>query len=121
MRLLIAALLLASAPAAAQTRNDVMTAESPLPPPPVAEQRPYSFERHGVTIQDPWHWLRDSSYPTVDQALPGQGMQGYSHMPLNFGDNSDFVSPIPGNYAYRIKVTDANGGTSTATIPFVAL
>jgi len=68
MRLLIAALLLASAPAAAQTRNDVMTAESPLPPPPVAEQRPYSFERHGVTIQDPWHWLRDSSYPTVDDA-----------------------------------------------------
>ena len=72
MRLLIAALLLASAPAAAQTRNETMTAPNaqanPLPPPPVAEQRPYSFERHGVTIQDPYHWLRDSSYPTVDDA-----------------------------------------------------
>jgi oligopeptidase B len=68
MRLLIAALLLASAPAAAQTRNETMTAQSQLPPPPVAEQRPYSFERHGVTIQDPYHWLRDSSYPTVDDA-----------------------------------------------------
>ena len=70
MRLLIAALLLASLPAAAQTRNETMTAPNPqasrLPPPPVAEQRPHSFTRHGVTIEDPWHWLRDASYPVVD-------------------------------------------------------
>jgi oligopeptidase B len=33
--------------------------------PPVAEQRPYSYERHGVTIEDPWHWLRDQGYPQV--------------------------------------------------------
>ena len=33
--------------------------------PPVAEQRPYSYERHGVTIEDPWHWLRDPNYPEV--------------------------------------------------------
>lgn len=36
------------------------------PAPPVAAQRPHSFERHGVTIQDPWHWLRDAGYPKVD-------------------------------------------------------
>ena len=36
-----------------------------LPPPPRAEQRPYSYERHGVTISDPWHWLRDPGYPEV--------------------------------------------------------
>jgi oligopeptidase B len=33
--------------------------------PPAAEQRPYSYERHGVTIEDPWHWLRDPKYPEV--------------------------------------------------------
>jgi oligopeptidase B len=33
--------------------------------PPTAEQRPYSYERHGVTIEDPWHWLRDANYPQV--------------------------------------------------------
>jgi oligopeptidase B len=33
--------------------------------PPTAEQRPYSYERHGVTIEDPWHWLRDPKYPEV--------------------------------------------------------
>jgi len=72
MRLLIPALLLASLPAAAQTRNENMTAQTPppasLPAPPVAEQRPHSFTRHGVTVQDPYAWLRDSSYPTVDDA-----------------------------------------------------
>jgi len=34
--------------------------------PPSAEQRPFSYERHGVTIEDPWHWLRDPKYPNVD-------------------------------------------------------
>ncbi|MEA3017791.1 MAG: oligopeptidase [Sphingomonadales bacterium] len=36
-----------------------------LPEPPRAEQRPYRYERHGVTVEDPWHWLRDPSYPNV--------------------------------------------------------
>ena len=34
--------------------------------PPVAGQRPHSFTHHGVTIDDPWHWLRDPGYPTVE-------------------------------------------------------
>src|SRR3954464_12500324 len=37
-----------------------------LPSPPTAEQRPYSYEAHGVTIEDPWHWLRDPKYPEVN-------------------------------------------------------
>jgi oligopeptidase B len=41
-------------------------ASIPLPAPPRAEQRPYSYERHGTRVEDPWHWLRDESYPTVD-------------------------------------------------------
>ena len=39
---------------------------SELLTPPVAGQRPYSYTRHGVTIEDPWHWLRDPGYPKVD-------------------------------------------------------
>ena len=34
--------------------------------PPVAEQRTFTYERHGVTIEDPWHWLHDPKYPNVD-------------------------------------------------------
>lgn len=41
-----------------------------LPKPPVAATRPHSFERHGVTIEDPWNWLRDPGYPNVtDEAV----------------------------------------------------
>ncbi|HUE79802.1 MAG TPA: S9 family peptidase [Sphingomicrobium sp.] len=36
-----------------------------LPNPPQAEQRPYRYERHGETIEDPWNWLRDPGYPQV--------------------------------------------------------
>jgi oligopeptidase B len=45
--------------------------DKPVSPPaaPLAEQRPFSYERHGVTLSDPWHWLRDPKYPEV--ADPG--------------------------------------------------
>src|SRR4051794_30758412 len=46
-----------------------------FPAPPAAEQRPYSYERHGVTIHDPWHWLRDLKYPEVDDP----GVLAYLH------------------------------------------
>ncbi|MDP8994317.1 MAG: prolyl oligopeptidase family serine peptidase, partial [Pseudomonadota bacterium] len=36
-----------------------------LPDPPLAERRPYSYDAHGVAIEDPWHWLRDPGYPEV--------------------------------------------------------
>jgi oligopeptidase B len=60
--LLLAALLLAAVPATAQKAP--MTAQ--LPPPPVAEQRPTSFEKHGIRVEDPYAWLRDKGYPKVD-------------------------------------------------------
>ena len=34
--------------------------------PPVAGQRPHGITHHGVTLEDPWHWLRDPGYPTVE-------------------------------------------------------
>ncbi len=36
--------------------------------PPTAQQRPYSSTHHGVTIRDPWRWLRDPGYPQVGDA-----------------------------------------------------
>jgi oligopeptidase B len=45
-----------------------METPSDLPPIPVAEQRPHTYERHGVEIDDPWHWLRDPGYPDVKDA-----------------------------------------------------
>ena len=34
--------------------------------PPVADRRPYSYSHHGITVEDPYHWLKDASYPQVD-------------------------------------------------------
>lgn len=34
--------------------------------PPIAAKRPHSFTHHGITVDDPWHWLKDEGYPKVD-------------------------------------------------------
>ena len=34
--------------------------------PPVAEKRPHTYTVHGITVEDPYDWLYDKSYPTVD-------------------------------------------------------
>ncbi|MBX9876329.1 MAG: S9 family peptidase, partial [Beijerinckiaceae bacterium] len=33
--------------------------------PPHADRRPFSFTAHGVTIEDPYAWLKDPGYPEV--------------------------------------------------------
>ena len=38
----------------------------PSATPPVAERRTHSSTNHGVSIEDPWHWLRDPGYPQVE-------------------------------------------------------
>lgn len=35
---------------------------------PAAERRPYSYSRHGYTIEDPYFWLKDQKYPVIDDA-----------------------------------------------------
>lgn len=34
--------------------------------PPIAAKVPHNYSRHGVTISDDYHWLRDQNYPQVD-------------------------------------------------------
>ena len=36
--------------------------------PPIAARKPHSFTHHGITIEDPYAWLRDSGYPEVNDA-----------------------------------------------------
>jgi len=35
------------------------------PTPPIADTRPHSFTTHGITLDDPWAWLKDAGYPDV--------------------------------------------------------
>ena len=34
--------------------------------PPIAEKREHTYTHHGITISDPYDWLYDKSYPTID-------------------------------------------------------
>lgn len=37
--------------------------EDTMPKPPMAKTEAYSYGIHGVTIEDPYHWLRDKNWP----------------------------------------------------------
>ncbi|AMK21083.1 MULTISPECIES: S9 family peptidase [unclassified Sphingobium] len=40
------------------------------PKAPTADRRPHSFSHHGITVEDPYAWLRDPGYPEVkDKAV----------------------------------------------------
>ncbi|KUO57762.1 MAG: peptidase S9 [Sphingomonadales bacterium BRH_c3] len=56
---------LAAASAATDKDNAPVTAKAPAAP-PIAEKREHNYTHHGITISDPYHWLKDQSYPTVD-------------------------------------------------------
>jgi oligopeptidase B len=42
---------------------------SELPPPPIALTRPHSVTHHGITVEDPWSWLKDPNYPKVEDEV----------------------------------------------------
>jgi oligopeptidase B len=68
---LTTAIALIAAPAFAQTpsKKDTMTENSTAAvKPPVAAKRPHQATFHGVTLTDDYHWLKDQSYPTIDDA-----------------------------------------------------
>ncbi|MBX7535249.1 S9 family peptidase [Qipengyuania sp. GH1] len=60
------AVLAQAAPIYAQS-NEGTSVTAPTSP-PTAEKRDYSYSHHGITISDPYHWLKDESYPTIDDA-----------------------------------------------------
>ena len=62
MRILIAAALALTCTQPAHSQKADMSELKP----PVAQQRPHSYERHGITVEDPYFWLKDQGYPTVD-------------------------------------------------------
>lgn len=63
----IATPLVASPPLLAQQKDAALTSPTPaLPAAPVAATRPHETVLHGKKLSDPYHWLKDESYPTID-------------------------------------------------------
>ena len=64
---LIFAISALSSPAIAQ--KEAMTEEANAQiKPPIAAKLPHQATYHGVTLTDDYHWLKDQSYPTIDDA-----------------------------------------------------
>ena len=61
---LSAATLALAAPLYAQNTEGTHVTQPTSPP--TAEKRDHSYSHHGITISDPYHWLKDQSYPTID-------------------------------------------------------
>lgn len=51
----------------AKTQEEMPTLTNDMPK-PVAEKRPHTYTVHGITVEDPYDWLYDKSYPVVDDA-----------------------------------------------------
>ena len=65
---LLATTAMLFAVAACARPESPMTNPKPPPEPPIADIRPHSAIYHGIRIEDPYHWLKDQSYPEVDDA-----------------------------------------------------
>jgi oligopeptidase B len=63
-------LSISTVPAFAHPDHDIQKADmtDKTVQPPVAEKRPHTATYHGETISDDYHWLRDQSYPVIDDA-----------------------------------------------------
>ena len=58
---------LIATPAIANTQEDQASVpENASATPPIAEKREHTYTHHGITISDPYDWLYDKSYPTID-------------------------------------------------------
>lgn len=80
-----------------------------LPAPPRAEQRSHSYERHGVTIDDPWAWLRDSNYPHVsDEAVLDYLKAENAYFDAAMAPHRDLLDTLFAEMKGRIKEDDSS-------------
>ncbi len=57
---------LVAAPSAFAEEKETQLTNTPTAP--VADRRPHETTLHGTTLSDPYYWLRDQSYPVIDDA-----------------------------------------------------
>jgi oligopeptidase B len=103
------ALLSGAAPAFAEDtkQKDSMT-EKTQAQPPVAEKRAHSFTVHGVTISDDYHWLKDQSYPTIDDKDILDHLKAENaYYEAQMGPRADLVETIFQEMKGRVKEDDS--------------
>jgi oligopeptidase B len=75
--------------------------------PPVAEQRPHSFEHHGIKVEDPYHWLRDPGYPEVtDESVLDYLKAENAYFESVMGPNQPLIEDLFQEMKGRMKEDD---------------
>jgi len=77
--------------------------------PPIAPRRPHSFTAHGVTIDDPWAWLKDPGYPEVtDKEVLGYLEAENAYFEAVMAPHRPLVDTLYAEMRGRIKEDDAS-------------
>jgi oligopeptidase B len=77
--------------------------------PPVAARHSHSVTVHGVTLDDPWDWLRDKQYPTVDDpAVLAYLAAENAYFDANMAPLKGLTETILAELKGRVKQDDAS-------------
>lgn len=76
--------------------------------PPVAAKKPHSYTRHGITIEDPYDWLYDKSYPQIDDAEVLDHLKAENaYFEAKMGGQAAFTEALFTEMRARIKEDDS--------------
>ncbi len=99
----------AAEPTQTSKENMTETSMTETSKPPVAEKRAHSFTHHGITIEDPYYWLKDQSYPKVDDAdILAHLKQENAYFEANMAPHKPLVDTLFTEMKARIKEDDSS-------------
>ncbi|WP_379922795.1 S9 family peptidase [Erythrobacter sp. R86502] len=113
---LLATTLAAAAPAGATTNSSEEQTRVTTPAaaansditPPVAEKRPHTYTHHGITIEDPYDWLYDKSYPVIDdEDVLNHVKAENAYFEAKMGAQAPFTEALFTEMRARIKEDDS--------------
>jgi len=102
-----------AAPAIANTREEqpsvtTTSAAATEIKPPVAAKRPHTYTVHGITVEDPYDWLYDKSYPKVDDAEVLDHLKAENaYFEAKMGGQAAFTEALFTEMRARIKEDDS--------------
>ena len=81
--------------------------------PPVATRKPHSFSHHGITVEDPYAWLRDPGYPQVDDA------DILSHLQAENAYFEEYMAPLQPVVEQIFEELKARQPEDDASVPYL--
>jgi oligopeptidase B len=86
-----------------------MITPADLPPPPRAARIPHETTRHAITLDDPYHWLKDPGYPEVtDEAILAYLREENAYFEAAMAPRADLVEAIFQEMKGRMKEDEAS-------------